>query len=100
MISCGLKRSTRVYLFNNLSQKILDGELKEEQQLGEVQIALGRKGTYQVILMGGAQTAKAQISPGLREPAREKGLEQGYEHLGKFHASAKTGSKHSLGKKA
>lgn len=56
-----------------------------------------RKGTSQVILRENINFVGT--SQGLREPAEDKGLEQGYEHLGKFHALAKTGPKHSLGKK-
>ena len=52
VIYCGLRRSTRICLLKNLSYKILDKRLKKERQLGEVQIALGRKETYQVILRG------------------------------------------------
>lgn len=52
VIYCGLRRSTRICLLKSLSYKILDKRLKKERQLGEVQIALGRKETYQMILRG------------------------------------------------
>lgn len=97
VIRCGLRRSARVCLFKNLSCKILRGGLKEERQLGEVQIAQGREGGYQGVPR--ESTNCLGTSQGLRQPAKEKGLEQGYEHVGKFHALAKTGPKHSLGKK-
>ena len=66
MICCGLRRPTRVGLLKNLSHEILDRGLKEDRQLGDVQIALGREGTYQVMLRGSTDCLGHRVSKRLK----------------------------------